>query len=188
MQDIANRQQKRAEEEKAGSSYNCRTSGLGDVSGYSTSELKALVQKMRMEMEAAESATAQRKHELERSLEELAAARKRRNDAQHSQPKTIDWKLKVLQDEVDAREARIASLRSDQRRIQLLEARIEAAKEAVRNMTQSSELRQNQAATMARADQEWSHTTTLARAGSIVSRQANVARLSNARSSFSFDN
>ena len=188
VQDIANRQQKRAEEEKSGSSYNCRTSGLGDVSGYSTSELKALVQKMRMEMEAAESATAQRKHELERSLEELAAARKRRNDAQHSQPKTIDWKLKVLQDEVDAREARIASLRSDQRRIQLLEARIEAAKEAVRNMTQSSELRQNQAATMARADQEWSHTTTLARAGSIVSRQANVARLSNARSSFSFDN
>jgi hypothetical protein len=189
LQDITTRQQKRADEDRAqtSSSYGGRGVPGLDVTGYSPAELKALMQKMRADMELAENLVTQRKDELQRSLEDLAAARKRRNEAQQSQPKTVDWKLKVLQEEVDAREARIASLRSDLRRIPLLEAKIEAAKESVRNMAQSSELRQNQAATMARADQEWSHTTTLARAGSIVNRQASVTHAMGRRS-FSFDN
>ena len=77
-----------------------------------------------------------------------------------------DWRMRALQEEVDARESRIVALRSELRRVTQLEAKIESAKDTLRTLTQRAELRQNTAATMARADMEWSASVNLARRAS----------------------
>lgn len=134
----------------------------------SVAELKTLLQRMKKENEQYEGEVADLRRVVADAQKELDEAKRKKSPEQNHNNNNngADWRMRALQEEVDARESRIGSLRAELRRVTQLEAKIESAKDTLRTLTQRAELRQNTAATMARADMEWSASVNLARRAS----------------------
>lgn len=132
-------------------------------------ELKAFLAKMKQQNAQYEDENQTLKQKLDALSNAVADAKKQSTTASgfpQSQGTGVDWRTKALQDEVDLREGRISALRSELKRIHLLEAKIQAAKESIKTLTQSAELRQTQAVQMAKAEMDWTSSVTLARRAS----------------------
>lgn len=138
-------------------------------------ELKALLSKMKDQNGQYESENEALRKKLDAMSQAVSEAKKSANTMpplQMQGSNGVDWRTKALQDEVDAREARISSLRSELKRTNLLEAKIQTAKESIKTLTQSAELRQTQAVQMAKAEMDWTASVTLARKASSSGRNA----------------
>jgi hypothetical protein len=131
-------------------------------------ELKAFLSKMKEQNSQYEAENQTLRSKLDAITQSAADAKRQAANSGFpaQQSSGVDWRTKALQDEVDAREGRISALRSELKRTHLLEAKIQSAKESIKTLTQSAELRQTQAVQMAKADMDWTSSVTLARKAS----------------------
>lgn len=158
----------RAQQQHVSSSHDNAVSFDGTIP-----ELKALLAKMKEQNKQydEENTTLRARHDnILLSLEELKKQCANQNPVANNS--SSDWRTKALQDEVDAREAKITALRSELKRVHLLEAKIQSAKETISTLTQSAEIRQTHVAQKAKVEQEWSSSMNFARKNSSSGRSA----------------
>ena len=135
----------------------CRTAPPGDISmNASAEELKRLIAACRLSNAEKERAIVAVRKQL---ADAVADEDRLRADLAISQRRgggpNADWRMRALQDAIEARDALIADMRTDARRGKQLEAKLETTQMAMSTMYASAEVKQQQAVSKARADQEW---------------------------------
>ena len=123
-----------------------------------TSELKELIasfkqgnEKEEMELSALKRDLQARQSEVDKARRELAS-NSRRGLPSRGSSNSVDPRLKILQEEADRRDSRIAELRMQVKRVQHLESKLAAARDTAHGLSQSRHVRQQHSSALKRRD------------------------------------